>query len=368
MLLVVIVGWLDAPAHVDLSGTKFMTTVVPSFDDGFFNEDDDMNDNRFDDTSSPTDFPEESTVEPGTVDTPAPTTSPSDGSGATAQTPAPSNDEFNVPTAASPASMSPAPSSANAVSTPAPSGDRRERRLEDGTDTLGGGAPRVKQFLDIVFFNIPEKCKTNVWGSCDWSALGVGMRDDRVSGGVNYCCSEDAVSDGLCPSNQMGRLIIDPSLFQGQAKSVEVPTESDKEFTLDDALFDVSVSGDYVLILANCDDYGMDVFSLGSMEWKSVKGYLPGEIFGLMFFYVALTIVYLILVLWYYCGMKMYQDAAIPIQKFILATIMLGLLEFFFRSLDLGTWNMDGLRSTVFVWIGTFNDCFGSICIDRKTV
>jgi hypothetical protein len=81
------------------------------------------------------------------------------------------------------------------------------------------------------------------------------------------------------------------------------------------------------------------------MEWKSVRGYLPGDMFGLMFFYVALTLVYLLLVLWYYCGMRMFQDAAIPIQKFILATIILGTFELFFRSLDLGLWNLDGLRN-----------------------
>ena len=88
------------------------------------------------------------------------------------------------------------------------------------------------------------------------------------------------------------------------------------------------------------------------MEWKSANGYLPGELFGLMIFFAALTVVYLVLVLWYWCGMKLYQDAAIPIQKFILTAIVLGFFEFFFRAVDMGTWNIDGLRSMGIIWTG----------------
>ncbi len=358
---------MDAPAHVDLSATKFLTTVVPAFDDAFFNDDDDKDNDDWDGSDSPTDFPEDVTLEPGNAATSAPSVPSSDGITTDVPQPAPVAEETNTPTTVGGEVESPAPTSVDVstVATPAPTSDRRKRRLDENTESLAGGAPRVKQMLDVVFFLIPETCKTNIWGSCDWSTLGVGMRDDRVSGGVNYCCSEDAVSDGLCPSDQMGRLIINPNFFKGEIKTLQVPTEADTEFELDNPLFDVSLTGEYVLLLANCDDYGMDVFSLGSMEWKSVKGYLPGEIFDLMFFYSALTIVYLILVLWYYCGMRMYQDAAIPIQKFILTTIVLGLLEFFFRSLDLGTWNVDGLRSKFIVWLGTSTTCT-TCCVSKK--
>jgi len=42
--------------------------------------------------------------------------------------------------------------------------------------------------------------------------------------------------------------------------------------------------------------------------------------------------------------MKVYEDAAIPIQKWILGTIILGLLETFFRTGDYIVWNIDGTR------------------------
>jgi len=57
--------------------------------------------------------------------------------------------------------------------------------------------------------------------------------------------------------------------------------------------------------------------------------------------------VYFVLALWYFCGMKMYQDAAIPIQKFILATMILGFLEVTFRAADLIIWNVEGVQSDV---------------------
>jgi hypothetical protein len=114
---------------------------------------------------------------------------------------------------------------------------------------------------------------------------------------------------------------------------------------MDDPRFDITVSGDYVLVIANCNDFGLEVLALGNMEWQSVNGYLPGDMIGLMFFYGILTAIYVALALWYYCGMKIFQDAAIPIQKYILATIIIGLLEVLFRTTDFVLWNYEGMRS-----------------------
>ena len=286
---------------MDFSQVNFLTTMESTFDDGFFNDDDG-------------------------IPSPAPIAQSANGT-----TPAPS------------------------------SGAPRVRLLDQGGGAsgggttgsgAGGGGQRVKQVLDIIVFHLPDQCKTKSWGSCDWSALGVGVNSADMPGGVSYCCSEIAVSKQVCTSDMMGRLMIDPKLFKGEQRSVEVPTEPNTEFTLDNPLIEVGVTGDYIALLANCDDFGMDVFSVGSIEWKSVKGYLPGDMFRLMTFYIVMAAVYLVLVLWYWCGMRMYQDAAIPIQKFILATIFLGLLEFLLRSTDLATWNLDGIRSQAVIWSG----------------
>ena len=105
-----------------------------------------------------------------------------------------------------------------------------------------------------------------------------------------------------------------------------------------------------------CHDNGSipksTVLALGNMEWKSVKGYLPGDMFELMLFYGALTAFYFVLALWYYFGMRIYQDAAIPIQKYILATMIVGFLEVLCRTTDFVIWNEQGLRSNGVMYTG----------------
>ena len=115
-------------------------------------------------------------------------------------------------------------------------------------------------------------------------------------------------------------------------------------------MFEVDVTGSYVVVLANCDDNGLDVLVSGSMEWKSVGGFLPGDMFGLMFFYAGLTVYYFVTLAWYGCGMKVFQGSAIPIQRFIVATMMLGVLEFLMRTMDLYIWNMEGEREARVVY------------------
>jgi hypothetical protein len=220
----------------------------------------------------------------------------------------------------------------------------------DGDGEGGVSSQRVQQVIDIILFNIPDDCRANSWGGCDWSSLGMGAPDDGMEGGVSYCCAEDTAARGICDPDNVGRLIVKHNLFVGDHRTVDVPTSGDTKFLLGDPIFKVKVTGDYVMVLGNCDDYGMEVLAIGSMEWTSVGGYLPGEMFGLMFFYAILTAIYFVLVLWYWCGMKMYQDAAIPIQKFIITTMILGLLELTLRTLDLRLWNLKGVRSDGLVY------------------
>lgn len=52
--------------------------------------------------------------------------------------------------------------------------------------------------------------------------------------------------------------------------------------------------------------------------------------------------------------MKYYEDEIIPIQKWILATILMGLVETFFRSGDLVVWNEDGTRFWFAMYFGKY--------------
>jgi hypothetical protein len=230
---------------------------------------------------------------------------------------------------------------ADGAATDAPGGDGgdRNRRLgEEGS------------FVDIVVFRLPNDCSNSMSG-CDWSDLGVGGKDDDVEGGISYCCSEDVISRGICDPSAKGRLIVHKA-FTGARREIYIPPTGESVTGLEDALFTESIDGEYILVLANCDDDGREILTLGSMEWVSEHGYLPGDMIGLAKFYAALAGIYFLINLWYGCGMKRYQDSAIPIQKFIIASMILGLLELVFRTMDLFIWNVHGTRAFPVVYIG----------------
>jgi hypothetical protein len=190
----------------------------------------------------------------------------------------------------------------------------------------------------------PKSC-VNKRNGCDWTELGIGASDSE--GGIRWCCSNDAIDFGYCQGGdaQYGRLIVNSTLFKGQHRFIQVPATGDLVASVHYAVLEEpKISGRYNLVIANCNDEGRDVYVSGKYAWQSVHGFLPGDLYGEMYFFAFLTAVYLILALWYGLTMRMYEDAQIPIQKWILGTIVLGLLETFFRTGDYLVWNEDGKR------------------------
>jgi len=233
----------------------------------------------------------------------------------------------------------PVPEDADAEeSTSSPEGDRN---LQD-----------FNQILDIALFAIPENCEKDNWGNCDWVSLGVGSYDDEMQQGMSYCCSTDTAFRNVCGDDDIGTLMIDENIFDGFHRKLQVPSKPLEEFSMDDPVFNVEESGDYVLVIANCNDDGYGVITLGDIEWKNLGGgYLPGTEFYPMFVYGVSSAIFFVLGLWYHCGMRMFQEAAIPIQKFILANIILGFLGTAFLAIDLLVWNINGTRSNVLMYI-----------------
>jgi len=209
---------------------------------------------------------------------------------------------------------------------------------------LGSGSNQtfVDSTVDIAFFHLPSTCASSKDG-CDWSKLGIGASDDK--GNLRWCCSENSQELGFCEEKSQGRLIVNADSFTGQHRFIDVPASGAlitnlKYGKLEEPLY----SGKYVLVVANCNDDGRDVTITGDYVWKSVHGFLPGNLFGEMYFFGFLTISYLILAGWYGVKMKMHEDSYIPIQRWIMGTILMGLLETFFRSGDYWVWNEDGSR------------------------
>ena len=94
---------------------------------------------------------------------------------------------------------------------------------------------------------------------------------------MSYCCSKDTADRGICENDKIGTMMIDHNTFEGDHRTIAVPNKPLTDFDMDEPLFDVEKTGDYVMVIANCDDDGFGIITLGNMEWKSVGGYLVSD-------------------------------------------------------------------------------------------
>jgi hypothetical protein len=134
-----------------------------------------------------------------------------------------------------------------------------------------------EQIVDIALFIERPNCAKDEWGSCEWVSMGIGAYDSEMVGGMSYCCNDDTAKRGLCNRENIGHMMVDHDKFDkvnGDHRKVKVPSTPLEDFEMEDPLFEVKESGSYIMIIANCDDDGLDVITLGNMEWKSVNGYL----------------------------------------------------------------------------------------------
>ena len=223
---------------------------------------------------------------------------------------------------------------------------------------LDGGIEPGSFAVDIAIFRLPKHCAGTRKG-CDWTKLGIGGKNDE--GALRYCCSQDALDWGLCTESAAGRLIVQPGTFKGKHKYIEIPSERDATKQMKEGLFEFEndksdgfddYTGQYVIVFANCNDQGRPVKVEGDSIWKSVHGFLPGELYGFMFFYGIVTCVYIALLLFYGISMQIYKDSRIAIEKWILITIFMGMAEMAFRTLDYQQWNQKGYRPMALVYLG----------------
>lgn len=216
-----------------------------------------------------------------------------------------------------------------------------------GNDGNGGGGLlrhlegdnfRNGTTVQFALFKLPDHC-IGAKDGCDWTEAGVGAHISPKP--VQWCCSEKFVEMTSC---QPGRLILTES-FRGFHREINVPKEGPMTTKLKDGEFRISDTGQWVLLFTNCDSNGRAVDLAGQAVIKSEYGYLPGELFPYMYFSVALTVFYAMLVLWYLCLMRKHANSRIAIEKWILATISIGLLEMSFHTADYVSWNDTGYQN-----------------------
>lgn len=229
--------------------------------------------------------------------------------------------------------------------------------VDEGDDYYDDDTGRRKlaganSVVELLFFHQPADCEKTKAG-CDWPKLGVGARDNI--GTVRYCCTEDAIVLGICEQDRKGRVIINESTYTGEIRPVLVPSSGSDALKIESPIMDTNKAGTgtYTLVLANCDDYGRSVLISGQYVWKSKGGYLPGDLFDEWHFLTFFTIGYFLLMFWYGKSMKDNSDSTIGIQKWILGTIILGLLQLILKGIDYMEWNMAGTRidGVMYSWI-----------------
>ena len=240
--------------------------------------------------------------------------------------------------------------------------EREDKKDDDGGMDVGK-VNETAHHVDVVSFMLPGHCASSRSG-CDWTELGVGARhgDD-----LRWCCTHDAIAIGMCNEKEdYGRLIV-TSDFQGMRRSIKVPHTGPMKKKLNKDYFQFNESGRYVVVLANCDDAGRNITVSGKAIWKSSHGYLPGQLYDFLYFYFALLGVYVLLFVWFVCLMQRNAASRIPIEKWILLTIVMGLCEILLRTLDYISWNQDGNRPLGLTYssilMGVFKDGFSRCLI-----
>ena len=216
------------------------------------------------------------------------------------------------------------------------------------TRALASSSSATTTVIDVVAFHLPSSCSNSRTG-CDWTTLGLGAKDEST-GDYRWCCTAEAQSLGLCLQGKqnLGRLIIDKRLDR---KAVQLQNDGSPA-VLPEPQIAAPESGKYVVVMASCSDGGRPVQVTGTASVKSVHGYLPGELYGFLYFYAALTLLYFALVLWYGGMMHLHEESRIPIEKWILTTGVLGLLEMVFKLGNLYIWNEDGYQSQWIALVG----------------
>lgn len=198
--------------------------------------------------------------------------------------------------------------------------------------------------VEIALFHEPKNCTVD-GGLCDWAELGVGAEDEL--GDLRWCCWEDAIDLGLCKGDpgEYGKLILNNTKFRGLYRSIAIPPTGDQVSHVKFGKMAVEgESGKYVMLVSNCNPEGRNMYVSGKYVWKSQHGYLPGDLFGEMYFNFSLTVIYTVLFIVYLVYMKIHKDSRIPIQNYILLTIGIGFFEVFFKAGDYWVWNIDGTR------------------------
>jgi Lung seven transmembrane receptor len=251
----------------------------------------------------------------------------------------------------------------------------------DDDDGGGGGGSQKDQWtgargegkggvLDVAVFRVPSECAhgpppgssflAQGGDACDWPTVaGVGAtRPEVLPTGLGisttfYCCRWRAVKAGACTTADPPDSMILQDSFAGHHRAVAIPQKGGGAAagwtgTVRNGTIVLSEPGTYVVAFAYCDDNDDDDFRVllsGEVVFESEHGYLPAELAP----YAVLTIVLAAacsgLFAWFLARMVRYASSRIPVEKWILLTLLLAGTEACLQVAGYAVWNQAGYQS-----------------------
>ncbi|KAE9468002.1 hypothetical protein RHGRI_025174 [Rhododendron griersonianum] len=185
--------------------------------------------------------------------------------------------------------------------------------------------------------------------------------DDRETiGGSAYggqravCCTADLAKLGVCTQGEIihRQSIKNPGWPQVFGVSFGV---DDLTSTLKSKTIQITKTGMYNLYFIHCDPNLKELVVEGKSVWKNPSGYLPGRMAPLMNFYGFMSLVFVILGVFWFSQYARFWKEVLPLQNCITLVITLGMFEVALWYFDYAEFNETGVRPTgTTVWAVTF--------------
>eukprot|EP00612_Vaucheria_litorea_P000753 CAMPEP_0171459078 /NCGR_PEP_ID=MMETSP0945-20130129/4503_1 /TAXON_ID=109269 /ORGANISM="Vaucheria litorea, Strain CCMP2940" /LENGTH=485 /DNA_ID=CAMNT_0011985019 /DNA_START=135 /DNA_END=1592 /DNA_ORIENTATION=+ len=162
----------------------------------------------------------------------------------------------------------------------------------------------------------------------------------------HYCCTDEASDLGACNSSMKNRLITKENNFFHQI--LEVPLNNGIELS-DPAYgtFNVNKTAMYKVVIANCDPRNGIIEMNGHTEWMNPYGYLPGEMYHALPYFLVLSILYIVLgAFWYLLSCITFRHLQ-AIHFWISLVLFMGMVETAAKYYDYFSWNENGVRGSM---------------------
>lgn len=186
------------------------------------------------------------------------------------------------------------------------------------------------------------------------------MDDRETIGGSAYggqravCCTADLAKLGVCTQ---GEIIHRPSTNNpGWPKVFGASFGIDElEAKLQPRTIHITKTGMYNVYFMHCDHNLKEVVVEGKTIWKNPTGYLPGRMAPLMNFYGYMSLMFVLLGIFWFSQYARFWREVLALQNCITLVITLGMFEMALWYFDYAEFNETGVRPTgITVWAVTF--------------